>query len=49
MCGYDLRWMTQLYLESVGRAYWLMDRAGDAGEFRGRSGCFGLQLVRRSA
>ena len=28
MCGYDLRWMTQLYLESVGRAYWLIERDG---------------------
>jgi HK97 family phage portal protein len=28
MCGYDFRWMTQLYLESVGRAYWLIERDG---------------------
>ena len=28
LCGYDLRWMTQLYLESVGRAYWLIERDG---------------------
>ncbi len=28
LCGYDLRWMTQLYLESVGRAYWLVERDG---------------------
>jgi HK97 family phage portal protein len=28
MCGYDLRWMTQMYLESVGRAYWLIERDG---------------------
>ena len=26
LSGYDLRWMTQLYLESVGRAYWLIER-----------------------
>jgi HK97 family phage portal protein len=28
LCGYDLRWMTQLYLESAGRAYWLVERDG---------------------
>jgi HK97 family phage portal protein len=28
LCGFDLRWMTQLYLESVGRAYWLIERDG---------------------
>jgi phage portal protein BeeE len=28
LCGFDLRWMTQLYLESVGRAYWLIQRDG---------------------
>ena len=28
LSGYDLRWMTQLYLESVGRAYWLVERDG---------------------
>jgi len=28
LSGYDLRWMTQLYLESVGRAYWLIERDG---------------------
>jgi hypothetical protein len=28
ICGFDLRWMTQLYLESVGRAYWLIERDG---------------------
>ncbi len=28
LCGFDLRWMTQLYLESVGRAYWLVERDG---------------------
>ena len=28
LCGYDLRWMTQLYLESAGRAYWLIERDG---------------------
>jgi len=26
--GYDLRWLTQLYLESVGRAYWLIEQDG---------------------
>jgi phage portal protein BeeE len=28
LAGYDFRWMTQLYLESVGRAYWLVERDG---------------------
>src|SRR6202035_257772 len=28
LSGYDLRWTTQLYLESVGRAYWLIERDG---------------------
>jgi HK97 family phage portal protein len=28
LSGYDFRWMTQLYLESVGRAYWLVERDG---------------------
>jgi HK97 family phage portal protein len=28
LCGFDLRWMTQLHLESVGRAYWLIERDG---------------------
>jgi HK97 family phage portal protein len=28
LSGYDFRWMTQLYLESVGRAYWLIERDG---------------------
>jgi len=28
LSGYDLRWTTQLYLESVGRAYWLVERDG---------------------
>jgi len=28
LSGYDLRWATQLYLESIGRAYWLIERDG---------------------
>jgi phage portal protein BeeE len=28
LSGYDFRWMTQLYLESIGRAYWLIERDG---------------------
>jgi phage portal protein BeeE len=28
LSGFDFRWMTQLYLESVGRAYWLVERDG---------------------
>jgi len=28
LSGFDLRWLTQLYLESVGRAYWLIERDG---------------------
>lgn len=28
LSGFDLRWMTQLYLESVGRAYWLIEKDG---------------------
>lgn len=28
LSAYDLRWTTQLYLESVGRAYWLIERDG---------------------
>ena len=28
LSGYDFRFMTQLYLESVGRAYWLVERDG---------------------
>jgi phage portal protein BeeE len=28
LSGYDFRFLTQLYLESVGRAYWLIERDG---------------------
>lgn len=28
LSGYDFRYLTQLYLESIGRAYWLVERDG---------------------
>jgi HK97 family phage portal protein len=47
LSGYDLRWTTQLYLESVGRAYWLIER--DSLGIPGRIWLLRSHLVREIA